>query len=83
MTAILHWTASISFCPTIYIFRPISINFGAENVNKSLLSDREFREIGHSENHDLCRGVDKIISVLSKVTARCGCKRSARDAVEN
>lgn len=78
MTAILHWTASISFCHTIYIFRPTSINFGAENVNKSLLSDREFRE-----NRDLCRCVNKFISVLSKVTARCGCKRSASDAVKN
>jgi hypothetical protein len=63
--AILILLPHMNIRPIFYIFRPIWAQFGTVNVYRNLLCDYELRVNRRCESHNLIKGVNVFIRVLS------------------
>jgi hypothetical protein len=61
----------MKFGHIFYIFYPIWIKFGAQDVHRYLMVDYEFCENQHSDSHTFHSGINKFTSVLSVLFCLC------------
>ena len=60
------------FCPILYIFNSIRLEFGTGDVHNNVLSHSEFRENGRRESLTLVRGIYEFLTALSTLIVRFG-----------